>query len=287
MSIFTRRTHSVPTVLAVAVLGTAAVLAIAAPVFAPYDPGTQDLGAALLPPFTGGHLMGTDELGRDVLSRLVHGGRPIMFIAFLSSAIALVVGSLAGLFAGYFGGFAGAAVMRLADLQLSFPPIALAVLLAAILSPGIKSALIAISLVTWPQVARVVRADTMRVATSDYVLLARVAGLSRMQVLTRHVAPNVGTVMIVIGTINLGVAVIFSAAMSFLGVGVQAPLADWGNMLASGTQYLNQWWLVVLPGLVITAVVLSVSILGDALRDRLDPRSASGGSRGPSVQVGV
>lgn len=251
------------------------VVAVVAPVLAPYDPYAQDLGSALQPPLSSGHWLGTDELGRDVLSRLIFGGRPVLFIAVVSSAIALAVGAILGLFSGFFGGFFGALVMRLADVQLSVPPIALAVLLAAVIMPGVKSALIAIALVTWPQVARVVRSDVMRVATSDYVQLARVAGLSRMQVLRRHVAPNVSTVIIVIGTLNLGVAVIFSAAMSFLGLGVQAPRADWGNMLAGGTQYLDSWWLVVLPGMIITLVVLSVSLLGDALRDSLDPRSAT------------
>lgn len=279
--------RSLSTTVAAVVLVGVASITLLAPWIAPYEPNAQDLGSALMPPFSPGHVLGTDEMGRDVLSRLLFGGRPILLIALGSTAIALVAGTFAGLFAGYVGGFLGAVTMRLADLQLSFPPIALAVLLAAILSPGVKSALISIALVTWPQVARIVRADTLRVSTSDYVSLARVAGLSRREILGRHVAPNVATVIIVIGTINLGVAVIFSAAMSFLGVGVQAPRADWGNMLAAGTQYLDFWWLVVMPGLVITLVVLCVSITGDALRDRLDPRSATGGSRRPAMQVGV
>lgn len=279
--------HSLSAPAAGVVLVAVASITLLAPWIAPYEPNAQQLGSALLPPLSPGHVLGTDEMGRDVLSRLLFGGRPILLIALGSTAIALVTGTLAGLFAGYVGGLFGAVIMRLVDLQLSFPPIALAVLLAAILSPGVKSALIAITLVTWPQVARIVRADTLRVSTSDYVSLARVAGLSRREILSRHVAPNVATVIIVIGTINLGVAVIFSAAMSFLGVGVQAPRADWGNMLAAGTQYLDFWWLVVTPGLVITLVVLCVSITGDALRDRLDPRSATGGSRRPAMQVGV
>ena len=262
-------------VIAGAVLILVLVMTVAAPLLAPSPPNQQDLTAGLLPPFTGGHLLGTDELGRDVLSRLIYGGRPILLIAFVSTTAALIVGVIAGLAAGFLGRGVDMVIMRIADIQLSVPPIALAVLLAASMGPGVKSAMVAIPLVTGPQIARVVRADVMRVSSSDFVALARVAGLSQFTIARRHVVPNVSTVVVVVGTLNLGVAVIYSAAMSFLGLGVQAPRADWGNMLAGGTQYLDSWWLVVFPGAMLTLVVLCVTLVGDALRDRLDPRHST------------
>lgn len=272
-------------VIASGVLVFVVVVALAAPWLMPYEPNKQDLSAALLPPLSDGHHLGTDELGRDVLSRLMAGGRPILFVAFASTTMALLVGVLAGLVAGFLGKTTDAVVMRVADIQLSVPPIALAVLLAAIIGPGVTSALVAIPLVTWPQIARVVRSDVMRVGASDFVALARVAGLGSWRILTRHVAPNVATVVVVVGTLNLGVAVIYSAALSFLGLGVQAPRADWGNMLAGGTQYLDSWWLVVFPGAMITLVVLCMTLVGDAMRDWLDPRHVS--SRPVQTRSGV
>lgn len=262
-------------VVAGAVLAVIVLLTLLAPWLAPSSPDHQDLASGLLPPLSSGHLLGTDELGRDVLSRLLYGGRPILLVAFVSTTAALIAGVLAGLAAGFLGKGVDMVVMRIVDIQLSIPPIALAVLLAAVMGPGIKSALVSIPLVTWPQIARVVRSDVIRVSSTDYVSLARVAGLSKAEIARTHVMSNVSTVVVVIGTLNLGVAVIYSAALSFLGLGVQAPRADWGNMLAGGTQYLDAWWLVVLPGALLTLVVLCVTLAGDALRDRLDPRHSS------------
>lgn len=273
-----RKTSKRVGLIAGSVLGLLVLVALLSPWLTPYAPNEQNLGAALLPPLSPGHILGTDELGRDVLTRLMAGGRPILMVAFVSTSLAMTAGVLVGLVSGFRGGVLDTILMRLVDIQLSVPPIALAVLLAAIIGPGMRAAMVAIPLVTWPQIARVVRSDVMRVASADFVALARVAGLSERRILFRHVAPNVMTVVIVIGTLNLGVAVIYSAAMSFLGLGVQAPRADWGNMLAGGTQYLSSWWLVVLPGAMLTIVVLCMTLLGDALRDRLDPRRSGSGS---------
>jgi peptide/nickel transport system permease protein len=165
--------------------------------------------------------------------------------------------------------------MRIADIQLSIPPIVLAVLLAVAMEPGITSVITAIALVTWPEYARIVRAETLRVRTSDYVALARVAGLSPLQVLRHHVVPNVVSSFAVIVTLNLSIAILFASALSFLGLGVQPPTPDWGSMLADATQYLGSWWLVLAPGAAITVSVLALNLVGDHVRDLLDPRISS------------
>ncbi len=269
--------------LATGLLVLVVVVGFAAPWLVPHDPYQQRLTDALLPPLSHGqlglHVLGTDELGRDTLSRLMLGTRPMLLVAVSSVLLAATVGSAVGLTSGFRGGALDAVLMRVSDIQLSVPPIILAILLAAALSPGITSAIVAITLVTWPQYARVIRAETMRVSTADFVQLARVAGLSRPRILGLHVVPNILSLMVVLATLNLAIAVIISAALSFLGVGVQVPRPDWGNMLAGGTQYLQSWWLVVFPGLAITLTVLALSLAGDHLRDLLDPRVANRGRR--------
>lgn len=170
-------------------------------------------------------------------------------------------------------------MMRVADMQLSIPPVVLALMLAVALEPGVVSAIIAIAFVTWPEYARVVRAETLRVRTLDYVQLGYVAGLSRSQVLRRHVVPSVLNTFVVLVTLNLSIAIIFAAALSFLGAGVQAPTPDWGNMLAGGTQYLQEWWMVVVPGTAISVTVLALNLLGDHVRDVLDPRMGNAAGR--------
>jgi len=252
------------------------IAGIAAPLVAPMDPNKQVLQDTLLPPGSvgraGRHLLGTDELGRDIASRLVYGIRPLLIVITLSVAIASLIGLLYGLIAGTSPRPGEATMMRIADIQLSIPPIVLAVLLAVVLAPGVKSSVIAIALVTWPQYARVVRAETLRVKTSDYLALSRVAGLGPLRSLRDHIVPNVMNTFIVLCSLNLSVAIIFESALSFLGLGVQPPTPDWGNMLAEGTQYLDSWWMVVMPGIAISLLALAFNRLGDDLRDRLDPR---------------
>jgi peptide/nickel transport system permease protein len=261
-----------------------AVAGVAAPLLAPFDPYDQSLRSALLQPMSdspeGLHVLGTDELGRDVLSRLLYGVRPLAVIVVVSVTAAAVFGLLFGLTAGYSRSWAGTAMMRIADIQLSIPPIILALLLAVAFEPGVRSAILAIAIVTWPEYARVVRAETLRVRTSEYVQLAYVAGLSRPRVLRRHIVPNIMNTFIVLVTLNLSIAIIFAAALSFLGVGVQAPTPDWGNMLAGGTRYLQSPWLVMVPGTAITLTVLALNVLGDHLRDVLDPRMGTRGKLG-------
>ena len=264
--------------LALIVLGTIAFAALFASFVAPHDPYAQSLSDSLAPPGSssdrGFHLLGTDELGRDTFSRLIYGVRPLALITLVSVTLATVVGSTVGLVSGFARGWTDSSLMRLADIQLSVPQIVLAIILAVSLQPGVTTAIIAIALVTWPQYARVVRAEAMRVGTSEYVQLARVAGVKKHRLLGFHVIPNVLNIIVVLATLNLSIAIIFSASLSFLGVGVQAPTPDWGNMLAGGTQYLQSWWLVVSPGVAITMTVLALNVLGDHIRDRMDPHLA-------------
>jgi peptide/nickel transport system permease protein len=274
----TRRRRPIAAIAAAAFVVVCIVTALLASVLAPYDPERQRITDALLPPGSSGsagyHLLGTDELGRDVLSRLIYGVRPLLVIVAVSVTLAALFGLLWGLLAGTTQRTLSTVMMRLADMQLAIPPVVIAVMLAVILDPGITTSIVAISIVTWPQYARIVRAEALRVRSSDYVSLARVAGLSRPQVLRHHVLPNVMNSYVVLCTLNLAIAIIFASALSFLGVGVQAPTPDWGNMLAGGTQYLDSWWLVTIPGIAITLLVLSLNVIGDHVRDRLDPRLA-------------
>jgi peptide/nickel transport system permease protein len=276
-----RRRGGIVVPVSAALLVALVLVAVTASWISPYDPLKQNLASALLPPGSTGsdgyHLLGTDELGRDTLSRLMHGFRPIAVIATTSTIIATTVGSGVGLVAGLANRLVESLGMRMADIQLSVPPVILAIILAVALKPGMTTAIVAIALVTWPQYARVVRAETARVRQSEYVRLARVAGVSGWRLVRWHVLPNIVSAILVLATLNLSIAIIFSASLSFLGVGVQAPSPDWGNMLAGGTQYLQQWWLVVFPGLAITIVVLALNFLGDHVRDLLDPRMAAAG----------
>jgi peptide/nickel transport system permease protein len=273
-----RQEFDLVAVVSVTVLVLIAIAGVLAPVLAPFDPYKQSLRDALLSPLSTGaagfHLLGTDELGRDVFSRLLFGVRPLSIIVISSVTIASTIGLLAGLVAGISRGWVGTAIMRLADIQLSIPPIVLALVLAVVLQPGVVSAIVAIAVVTWPEYTRVVRAEVLRVRTLDYVQLAYVAGLSRAAVLRRHVLPSVLNSFVVLVTLNLSIAIIFSSALSFLGAGVQAPTPDWGNMLAAGTSYLESWWMVVMPGAAISITVLALNLLGDHMRDRMDPRFA-------------
>ena len=274
----TRRHTPISVYLASIVVGATLLAALLGSRLAPQDPYKQHLRDALVPPMRSGragrYILGSDELGRDILSRLITGARPLVIVVVVSVAFAATIGLLWGLIAGTGGTARSTVMMRLADIQLAIPPIILAVLLAVIFSPGVRTSVVAISLVTWPLYARIVRAETLRVRSSDYVALARVAGFSRRKVLRVHIVPNIMNSFVVLCTLQLATAIIFAAALSFLGVGVQQPRPDWGNMLAGGTKYLDNYWLVLIPGITITLLVLSLNIIGEHVRDRLDPRSA-------------
>ena len=249
-------------------------LALAAPWLAPHDPLAGALGRRLKPPawVSGGtnlNWLGTDAVGRDVLSRLLHGARSSLVVAAAAIAIAGLIGTTIGVVAGYRGAWTDRILMRLVDLALSFPIILLALLLGVVFGASLANVVLVIVLVLWSQYARMARGETLKIKHMDYVDLARTAGVSQPVILLRHVLPNILGVLIVVATLQVGTVVLLEASLSFLGVGVPPPAPSWGTMIADGRSYLTTaWWLSVFPGLAILAVVMSVNVLGDALADR-------------------
>jgi peptide/nickel transport system permease protein len=249
------------------------VIAIFAPLIAPYDPLAQDFNLLNVAP-SGAHWFGTDELGRDVFSRVIHGARLSIPLALLLVSLALVIGGALGAIAGYFGGVVDAVVMRAADLVFAFPAIILAMVVTATLGPSIQNAVLALVVVSWPSYARVARGLVLSVGHADYVLSARLLGASARKALVRDVMPNVFGPILVLATLDLGNAVLLLSGLSFLGLGAQPPSAEWGAGVAEGIQYFQYWWIGTFPGLAIFTVVLAFNFLGDALRDALDPKSS-------------
>jgi peptide/nickel transport system permease protein len=257
--------------------------AIAAPWLAPFDPTAPDLMSNLLPPSlsveTGEplHLLGTDVLGRDVLSGLIYGSRISLVVGISSVLGAGILGTLVGLVSGYMRGWLDEAIMRLADVQLAFPFILLTVLIMYVLGPGLWNVVIVLVVATWPIYARVARAETLRHAASDYVLAARSMGAGNVRIILRHILPNALTPLIVVAAFSVPQMIIFEAALSFLGLGVPPTEISWGSMLAGGRGVLEEaWWVATLPGLAIMAVILSINILGEALREWIAPNTAIG-----------
>ncbi|PYE80593.1 nickel transporter permease [Pseudoroseicyclus aestuarii] len=261
----------------IAVLGLVIVVALVlaaafAPLLATHNPYRQDLGRALLAP-SSAHWMGTDELGRDVWSRLVYGSRTTLYITMLVTVLVAPVGFLIGALAGFIGGWLDTVLMRLTDIFLAFPSLVLALAFSAALGPGIENAVLAIALTIWPPVARLARAETLTVRNSDYVASARLQGASTLRILWRHLVPVCLPSIIVRLTLNMASVILTAAGLGFLGLGAQPPLAEWGAMAAAGRQYLiDAWWLTTFPGLAILLVSMAFNLLGDGLRDMLDPR---------------
>jgi peptide/nickel transport system permease protein len=248
------------------------VVAIFAPLIAPSDPLAQSFTASQSP--TWHHLFGTDELGRDVLSRVIYGSRVSIPIALLLVALAATIGGTIGAIAGYFRGIPDGLLMRSADLVFAFPPIILAMVVAAVLGRGLQNAALAIVVVAWPSYARVVRGLVLSVGDSEYVQSARLLGATSRRTLFRDVLPNVAGPIFVLATLDLANAILLLSGLSFLGLGAQPPKAEWGSMVADGTQYFQWWWMGTFPGLAIFTVVLAFNFLGDSLRDIFDPRTA-------------
>jgi peptide/nickel transport system permease protein len=251
------------------------VVAIFAPWIAPYDPLAQTFTPAQGP--TAAHLFGTDELGRDVLSRVIHGSRVSVPIALLLVTLAALIGGLVGGLAGYFRGILDGLSMRMVDLVFAFPPIILAMVVAAVLGRGLRNAALAIVVVAWPSYARVVRGLVLSVADSEYVQSARLLGSSARRTLFRDVLPNIAGPVLVLATLDLANAILLLSGLSFLGLGAQPPQAEWGSMVANGAQYFQWWWIGTFPGLAIFTAVLAFNFLGDSLRDLFDPQTAWGG----------
>jgi peptide/nickel transport system permease protein len=261
------------------ILGVIAFVAIFANLLAPHNPEIGSLTVRFRPPFwqTGGsakYLLGTDQLGRDVLSRLIFGARVSMVVGFTAVIFAGTVGTTLGIISGYLGGWVDQVIMRLTDTWLALPPLMFAIFLAAIVGPSMWNIVIILGLVYWTRYARVIRGEVLSLKEREFVRLAIVAGCSKRTIMYRHILPNVINSAIVLGTLMLGVVIITEASLSFLGVGVPPPEPAWGLMLSDGKQSLmvGRWWLSVLPGICIMLMVLSANILGDWLRVKLDPQ---------------
>jgi len=253
-------------------------VAVFAPLIAPYDPGQQFRDALLVPPAwaDGGRiefLLGTDAVGRDILSRLMHGARLSLFIGVVVVSVAVSGGILIGLVAGYVRGITDTVIMRLMDIVLAFPSLLLALVLVAILGPGLVNAMIAVAIVYQPHFVRLTRAAVMGERPKEYVAAARVAGAGPLRLMFRTILPNCLPPVIVQATLSFSTAILDAAALGFLGMGAQPPTPEWGTMLAEAREFiLRAWWVVTLPGLMILLTVLAINLVGDGLRDALDPR---------------
>lgn len=254
------------------------LIAILAPLIAPHDPTAQARDALLMPPVwaDGGrwtYLLGTDAIGRDLLSRLLFGARFSLFIGLVVVTIALTGGIALGLVAGFFGGWIDSVIMRVMDVVLAFPSLLLALVLVAILGPGLTNAMIAIALVLQPHFARLTRAAVMAEKNREYVMAARVAGASKLRLMFRTILPNCLGPLIVQGTLSFSNAILDAAALGFLGMGAQPPTPEWGTMLAEAREFiLRAPWVVTFPGIAILITVLAINLVGDGLRDALDPK---------------
>ena len=266
-----------------ALLVILALLAVAvmAPLIAPYSPETQNLLGRLEPPGFASrgrvYWLGSDELGRDLLSRLIWGARVSLFVATASVLLSAVVGTILGMVAGYRRGAVEVVLMRIVDVFLSIPAILFAIILVAVLGPGLTNVVVVLALTRWPRHARVAYAQTLAVSVQPYVRLARFMGAGTVRVLALHVLPNILGALVVVMTLEFGQMVLFEAGLSFLGLGVQPPTPSWGAMLSTGRDYVSTaWWIATFPGLCLFVLVLAANILGDALRDRLDPEQRRG-----------
>lgn len=256
-----------------AIVGIFLIVAVFAPLIAPYEPTSIDLGSIFLPP-SSAHLFGTDELGRDVFSRIVYGSRISLFVGFVAVGISLIIGIILGLVAGYFGGTADIAIMRTVDVMLCFPTFFLILAVIAFLNPSVFNVMAIIGLTGWMGVTRLVRAEVLSVRTRDYVTAARVQGLSSMRIMLKHILPNVMTPIFVTATLGVAGAILTESSLSFLGLGVQPPTPSWGNILTAGKDNIMfAWWLSLFPGLAIFITVLGYNLLGEGMRDVLDPRN--------------
>lgn len=248
------------------------VLSLAAPLLAPYDPSIQDLGNRLSAP-TAAHWFGTDELGRDILSRILYGGRVTLGMVIAVVILVAPIGLFIGCIAGYFGSIVDTALMRVTDVFLAFPRLILALAFVAALKPGVESAVLAIALTAWPPYARLARAETMTLRKSDFVAAAKLTGASPFRIILRHIMPLCVPSVIVRITLDMSSIIITAASLGFLGMGAQPPSPEWGAMIATAKRFIfEQWWVATIPGIAIFLVSLAFNFLGDGLRDVLDPK---------------
>jgi peptide/nickel transport system permease protein len=252
---------------------------VAAPLLSPFDPIEQDLGDLRLKPpgfrDAAGHVhpLGTDHLGRDLLARVIHGARPALLVGFAAVAISGLIGMAAGLVSGYVGGRADDVLMRLADIQLAFPFILLAIAVIGVLGPSLTTIIVVIGVSSWVVYARIVRGAVLTLREREFVQAAQALGSGDIRVVIRHILPNALTPWLVVATLDMARVIVIESALSFLGLGVQPPAPTWGGMLADGRVYISTaWWLATFPGLAILVTVLGINLFGDGLRDTLDPR---------------
>jgi peptide/nickel transport system permease protein len=272
------RTRDWPPRVPLVIVGLFVACAVFAPLLAPHSPIEGTLTDRLRPPIgmSGGtldHLLGTDRQGRDTLSRLIFGAQISLSVSLLGILITGAFGTLVGLVAGFRGGWVDGLLMRVVDISLSLPGILMALLLAVVLRPSFTNVILVVAFVLWPSYARLVRGETLALKQQDFVALARVAGCSAVTIMRRHMLPNLAPSILVLATLHVGFVIVLEAALSFLGVGIPPPTPSWGVMVADGRGLIEQaWWISILPGLAILVTVVSMNVLGDWVRDRLDPK---------------
>ena len=272
MKAWRRFRHHPPAMIGLTIVVIFVALAILAPVISPYDPNAQDLAASIKGP-SGAHWLGTDQLGRDVATRLMYGARISLLIGVLAVGIGLVIGVPLGMIAGYYGGWADLAISRFADMMFAFTSILLALTLVAVLGVSLENVIIAVGISVVPVIIRLVRSSVLSLREEPYVEAARALGASNLRIITRHVFRNSLTPVLVHGTLSIGVSILLAAGLGFLGLGVQSPTAEWGTMLGEGRQFIfSAPHLTTFPGIAIFLAILAFNLLGDGLRDALDPR---------------
>ena len=260
-------------VVGLAIVAALVLVALLAPLLAPYPPTVGELEQRLLPP-SGMHWLGTDDQGRDILSRLMHGSRITIFVVVLVAVLAAPIGLLVGTASGYAGGWVDAVLMRITDIFLAFPRLILALAFVAALGPGIENAVLAIAITSWPPYARIARAETLTIRQADYISAVKLLGASPLRIVLRHVVPLCVPSVIVRVTLDMAGIILTAAGLGFLGLGAQPPLPEWGAMIAAGRAHvLDQWWVAAAPGAAIFIVSLGFNLLGDGLRDALDPKA--------------
>ena len=256
------------------ILLTLILVALLAPWLEPYSPFEGDLRTTRLLPPTAAHWLGTDDQGRDILSRVIHGSRITLFVVLLVALLAAPIGLLVGTVAGYAGGWVDAVLMRVTDIFLAFPRLILALAFVAALGPGIENAVIAIAITSWPAYARIARAETLSIRRADYIAAVQLVGASPWRIVLRHIMPLCVSSVIVRVTLDMAGIILTAAGLGFLGLGAQPPMPEWGAMIANGRAYvLDQWWVAAAPGAAIFIVSLAFNLLGDGLRDALDPKA--------------
>lgn len=247
------------------------IIALAAPILAPYDPNLQNVSQRLLSP-SSQHWFGTDRFGRDLLSRILFGARPTLTLVSLVVILTVPIGLCIGICAGYFGGWVERILMRITDIVMSLPSLVIALALVSILGPGLMNGALALAFTSWPSFARQARTETLSLRRSDYLAAAKMQGIHGPRLIVGHILPLTLPSAIIRAALNLGGIILAAAGLGFLGMGIQPPTAEWGSMVASGSRVFEQWWVAAVPGLAILLTSLAFNLLGDGLRDKMDPR---------------